>query len=146
MAMPKHNGVCYLQVSLISDEDRPELLSEPLTWFEEDDGPEAAALGHVGRQLSEAAEDVLDGADVAAAADAEPGLGVGRVEQGGQIERQVPLGQLQQEQVLPRLLQQQHLAGRHREYVRVTADSGPNRRAESLARSGYIATITLCLV
>ena len=58
-----------------------ELFSEPLTRFEENDGAQAAALGHVRRELSEAAEDVLDGAHVAAAADAEPGLGVGRVQQ-----------------------------------------------------------------
>ena len=87
------------------------LCAAPLTGGEEDDGLHAAALAHVRGQLPEARHDLLDGLELGGGelVPGQPLPSLGRLQQGGQVPGDGPLRQVQQEQLLPGLLQQQQL-------------------------------------
>lgn len=100
-------GVYFLNMPVIQ-------LLPGLTWFEEHDGLEAGELGGVNGESLEAAEGFLQEAQVQAGV---AGLSlhawaeIGQREQRAAVQRQRPLDGTQQEELAPRLLQQDHLVG-----------------------------------
>ena len=75
--------------------------------LEQDDCLHAAALGGVGREVPEPADDLQDGPHLGVQAGRDGGGPGG--EEVGDVPGYRPLAEVQQEQVLPALLQQQHL-------------------------------------
>lgn len=85
-----------------------------LTWLEEHDGLEAGELGGVDCQGLVAAEGLLQEAQVQAGVAAlalHAGAKVGQRQQRAAVQRQRPLDGAQQEELAPRLLQQDDLVG-----------------------------------
>lgn len=91
-----------------------EHLRQTLTWLKQHDGLEAGELGGVHGEGLEAAEDLLQEAQVQAGVAAlglDAGAKVGQGEQRTAVQRQRPLDGAEQEELTPRLLQQDHLVG-----------------------------------
>lgn len=85
-----------------------------LTWLEEHDGLEAGELSGVDGQSLEAAEDLLQEPQVQAGVAGLPlhaGAEVRQGEQRAAVQGQRPLDGTQEEELAPRLLQQDHLFG-----------------------------------
>lgn len=85
-----------------------------LTWLKQHDGLEAGELGGVDGEGLEAAEDLLQEAQVQAGVAAlglDAGAEVGQGQQRTAVQRQGPLDGAEQEELAPRLLQQDHLVG-----------------------------------
>lgn len=85
-----------------------------LTWLEEHDGLEAGELCGIDGEGLEAAEDLLQEAQVQAGVagfSLHAGAEVRQGEQRAAVQRQRPLDGTQQEELAPRLLQQDHLVG-----------------------------------
>lgn len=86
----------------------------PLTWLKQHDGLEASELRGVDGEGLEAAKDLLQEAQVQAGVAALPLDARAEVRQGEQrtaLQRQRPLDGAEQEELAPRLLQQDHLGG-----------------------------------
>lgn len=86
-----------------------------LTWLEEHDGLEAGELCGIDSEGLEAAEDLLQEAQVQAGVavfSLHAGAEVGQGEKRAAVQRQGPLDGAEQEELAPRLLQQDHLARR----------------------------------
>ncbi len=89
-----------------------------LTWLEEHDGLEAGKLSGIDSEGLEAAEDFLQEAQVQAGVAGFPlhaGAEVWQREQRAALQRQRPLDGTEQEELAPRLLQQDHLVGHEQE-------------------------------
>lgn len=87
---------------------------QTLTWLKQHDGLEAGELGGIDGEGLEAAEDLLQEAQVQAGVAAlalDAGAEVGQGEQRTAVQRQRPLDGAEQEELAPRLLQQDHLVG-----------------------------------
>lgn len=88
-----------------------------LTWLEEHDGLEAGELGGVDGERLEAAEHLLQEAQVQAGVAGlalHAGAEVGQGEQRRAVQGQRPLDGTEQEELAPRLLQQDHLGSKVR--------------------------------
>lgn len=86
----------------------------PLTWLKQHDGLEASELRGVDGEGLEAAKDLLQEAQVQAGVAAlrlDAGAEVRQGEQRTGLQRQRPLDGAEQEELAPRLLQQDHLVG-----------------------------------
>lgn len=89
-----------------------------LTWFEEHDGLEAGELSGIDGEGLEAAEDLLQEAQVQAGVAGFTLHARAKVRQGEQraaVQRQRPLDGTEQEELAPRLLQQDHLEAHEQE-------------------------------
>lgn len=89
-----------------------------LTWLEKHDGLETGELSGVNREGLEAAEDLLQEAQVQAGVTGftlHAGAEVWQREQRAALQWQRPLDGTEQEEFAPRLLQQDHLVGHEQE-------------------------------
>lgn len=85
-----------------------------LTWLEEHDGLETGKLSGINGEGLEAAEDLLQETQVQAGVaglSLHAGAEVRQREQRAAVQRQRPLDGTEQEELAPRLLQQDHLVG-----------------------------------
>ena len=125
-----HNWVCLIFFSVLYLLDLPELRffrllksyrslnDRCLTWLEEHDGLEAGEFCGIYGERLEAAEDFLQEAQVQAGVAGfalHAGAEVGQREQRAAVQGQRPLDGTEQEELTPRLLQQDHLQGDQRE-------------------------------
>lgn len=91
-----------------------------LTWLEQHDGLQAGELSGIDSEGLEAAEDLLQEAQVQACVAGLPlhaGAEVRQGEQRAAVQRQRPLDGTEQEELAPRLLQQDHLVDKRQNLI-----------------------------